>query len=102
MAGRQIAAANAKEKCRVLRAVVRANLLGERKAGEGGHEKKDARVRRRIAFPPAVYAARGGGTVLALDWALAALESDPEPGPDLVPTFKDRCLERGSRGNDGG
>ncbi|TDW61576.1 ParB family chromosome partitioning protein [Novosphingobium sp. PhB55] len=78
VAGPQIAAANAREKGKALKAIIRAHL-----AGEGGREKKEGWVPRWMAFPPSTYTARGGvGTVLAHDRALAALEPDPDGGVD--------------------
>ncbi len=70
VAGEQIAAANAKEKGKTLKAIIRAHL-----AGEGGRTKKEGWVPRWMAFPPSAYTPRGGGdTVAAHARAMAAME----------------------------
>jgi ParB family chromosome partitioning protein len=92
VAGEQIAAANAKEKGKTLKAIIRAHL-----AGEGGRTKKEGWVPRWMAFPPSAYTPRGGvGTVAAHARATAAMEepeeaaeesdaSQPESGSFLAP-----------------
>ncbi|GFE77421.1 ParB N-terminal domain-containing protein [Novosphingobium sp. TCA1] len=55
VAGEQIAAANAKEKGKTLKAIIRAHL-----AGEGSRTKKEGWVPRWMAFPPTAYTPRGG------------------------------------------
>ncbi|WP_334186066.1 ParB/RepB/Spo0J family partition protein [Novosphingobium sp.] len=78
VAGEQIAAANAKEKGKTLKAIIRAHL-----AGEGGRTKKEGWVPRWMAFPPSAYTPRGGvGTVAA--HARAFAEPDGE-SPDGEP-----------------
>ncbi|GFE77031.1 ParB N-terminal domain-containing protein [Novosphingobium sp. TCA1] len=70
VAGEQIAAANAKEKGKTLKAIIRAHL-----AGEGGRTKKEGWVPRWMAFPPSAYTLRGGvGTVAAHARAMTAME----------------------------
>ncbi len=92
VAGEQIADANAKEKGKTLKAIIRAHL-----AGEGGRTKKEGWVPRWMAFPPSAYTPRGGvGTVAAHARATAAMEepeeaaeesdaSQPESGSFLAP-----------------
>jgi ParB family chromosome partitioning protein len=92
VAGEQIAAANAKEKGKTLKAIIRAHL-----AGEGGRTKKEGWVPRWMAFPPSAYKPRGGvGTLAAHARATAAMEepekvaeegdaSQPESGSFLAP-----------------
>ncbi len=59
VAGEQVAAANARETGKTLKAITRAHL-----AGEGGRTKKERWVPRWMAFPPTAYTSRGGvGTV---------------------------------------
>ena len=55
VAGETIGAANAKEKGKVLKQIVRDHL-----AGAGGRTKVGSWVPRWLAFPPAAYTARGG------------------------------------------
>jgi ParB family chromosome partitioning protein len=70
VAGEQIAAANAKEKGKTLKAIIRAHL-----AGEGGRTKNEGWVPRWMTFPPSAYTPRGGvGTVAAHARAMAAME----------------------------
>lgn len=67
VAGQQVAAVNAKEKGKSLKAIIRAHL-----AGEGGRPKKEGWIPRWMAFPPASYTPRGGvGTVAAHARAVA-------------------------------
>ncbi len=72
VAGEQIAAANAKEKGKTLKGIIRAHL-----AGEGGRTKKEGWVPRWMAFPPTAYTPRGGvGTVAAHARAFSAPEAE--------------------------
>jgi ParB family chromosome partitioning protein len=59
VAGATIAAANAGEKTKVVKTIIRGHL-----EGADGREKREGWVPRWMAFPPAAYTARGGvGTV---------------------------------------
>jgi len=83
VAGEAVASANAGEKSKTLKAIVRDHL-----DGTNGRAKRDHWVPRWMAFPPAAYTARGGvGTVQAHAKAQAAREierrapGDDEPDP---------------------
>ena len=77
VAGEPVAAANAKEKGKTLKRIVRDHL-----AGENGRAKVDGWVPRWMAFPPAAYTTRGGvGTVKAAALVAAARRRDNEPEP---------------------
>lgn len=83
VAGPTVAAANAGEKGKTLKAIIRDHL-----AGAGGREKREGWVPRWMTFPPSAYTARGGvGTVAAhasaLDRAEAKADFDPEAEPPL-------------------
>lgn len=83
VAGPTVAAANAEEKGKTLRGIIRDHL-----AGAGGRAKREGWVPRWMTFPPSVYTARGGvGTVAAhasaLDRADAKADFDPEAEPPL-------------------
>lgn len=72
IAGDVVAEANAGQKGKTLKGIVRDHL-----AGNGGREKRDGWVPRWMTFPPSAYTARGGvGTVEAHVRAMRA------PGPD--------------------
>ncbi len=82
VAGEQVAAANAREKGKALKAIIRAHL-----AGEGGRTKCEGWVPRWMVFPPSSYTERGGvGTVAARARAFArpASEADDSNMPDGV------------------
>jgi len=65
VAGPQVAAANAGEKGKGLKAIIRDHL-----AGAGGRVKREGWVPRWMAFPPSAYTPRAGvGTVAALERA---------------------------------
>ena len=83
VAGETVASANAGEKTKTLKRIVRDHL-----DGTNGRDRRENWVPRWIAFPPAAYTARGGvGTVAAHAKAQAAREierrspSDDEPDP---------------------
>ena len=83
VAGETVASANASEKTKTLKRIVRDHL-----DGTGGRDRRENWVPRWMAFPPAAYTARGGvGTVAAHTKAQAAREierrspSDDEPDP---------------------
>lgn len=77
VAGETVAAANAGEKAKTMKKVVRDHL-----AGENGRAKVEGWVPRWMAFPPSAYTQRGGvGTVKAHALVAAAREPDPEPDP---------------------
>lgn len=96
VAGPRVAEANAKEKGKTLKAIVRAHL-----AGADGRDKVEGWVPKWMAFPPDAYTPRGGvGSVaahrlvtaareqLAEDAAGEGTEGDAEAqgqGPDLSP-----------------
>jgi len=92
VAGESVAAANANEKGKTLKRIVRDHL-----EGANGRERRETWVPRWMAFPPDAYTARGGvGTVKAAALVAAALTPDepdpnapdavvtPEPAPDAV------------------
>jgi ParB family chromosome partitioning protein len=75
--GEAIASANAGEKAKTLKRVIRDYL-----DGANGRPKVDGWVPRWLAFPPSAYTARGGvGTVEAAE-LVAAARADNEPEPD--------------------
>jgi ParB family chromosome partitioning protein len=83
VAGEAVASANAGEKSKTLKAIVRDHL-----DGTNGRTKRDHWVPRWMAFPPAAYTTRGGvGTVAAHAKAQTAREierrtpGDDEPDP---------------------
>ena len=83
VAGETVASANAGEKTKTLKRIVRDHL-----DGANGRDRRESWVPRWMAFPPAAYTARGGvGTVAAHAKAQAAREierlrpSDDEPDP---------------------
>ena len=83
VAGETVASANAGEKTKTLKRIVRDHL-----DGANGRDRRENWVPRWMAFPPAAYTARGGvGTVAAHAKAQAAREiervrpSDDEPDP---------------------
>jgi len=83
VAGETVASANAGEKAKTLKRIVRDHL-----DGTNGRDRRENWVPRWMAFPPAAYTARGGvGTVAAHAKAQAAREierlrpSDDEPDP---------------------
>lgn len=87
VAGESVAAANAGEKSKTLKAIVRDHL-----DGTNGRAKRDAWVPRWMAFPPIAYTARGGvGTVAAHARALAAREVERDPGSDDKPASSRSC-----------
>jgi ParB family chromosome partitioning protein len=79
VAGRTVADANAKEPGKVLKTIIRDHL-----AGANGRPKLEHWVPKWMTFPPDAYTARGGvGTVSAHAVALAALERDRAPDPEM-------------------
>jgi ParB family transcriptional regulator, chromosome partitioning protein len=77
VAGETVAAANAGEKTKTMKRIVRDHL-----AGENGRAKREHWVPRWMAFPPKAYTTRGGvGTVAAHARAVAATLPDDEPDP---------------------
>lgn len=83
VAGETVASANAREKTKTLKRIVRDHL-----DGTNGRERRENWVPRWMAFPPTAYTARGGvGTVAAHAKAHAAREierrvpGDDEPDP---------------------
>jgi len=88
VAGEAVAAANATEKTKAMKTIVRDNL-----GGENGREKVAGWVPRWMAFPPSAYTTRGGfGTVAAHARVAAAAaeeevqldENDAESGPEML------------------
>ena len=81
VAGENVAAANAQEKTKTMKRIIRDHL-----AGENGRAKVEGWVPRWMAFPPAAYTARGGvGTVAAHAKAEAAREIEAQSGGDDEP-----------------
>ncbi len=81
VAGDSVAAANAKEKGKTLKRIVRDHL-----DGMGGSAKVEHWVPKWMAFPPSAYTARGGvGTVKAHAKVEAARHIDVEPEPPATP-----------------
>ncbi|HEU4961966.1 MAG TPA: ParB N-terminal domain-containing protein [Sphingomonas sp.] len=77
VAGETVAAANAVEKAKTLKTIVRDHL-----AGANGRSKVEGWVPKWMAFPPAAYTARGGvGTVRAAELVAAARSTNDEPAP---------------------
>lgn len=77
VAGEAVASANAGEKTKTMKRIVRDTL-----AGENGRAKVDGWVPRWMAFPPSAYTTRGGvGTVAAHAKAVTASTPDDEPDP---------------------
>ncbi|EZP79352.1 ParB-like protein [Novosphingobium resinovorum] len=77
VAGPLVATANAGEKTKTLKAIIRDHL-----AGAGGRAKREGWVPRWMAFPPTAYTARGGvGTVAAHARALAERSAAFEEPP---------------------
>ncbi|TPG18767.1 chromosome partitioning protein ParB [Sphingomonas koreensis] len=77
IAGESVAAANAGEKTKTMKQIVRDHL-----DGVSGREKREHWVPKWMAFPPSAYTGRGGvGTVAAYGKAGAALVPDSEPDP---------------------
>lgn len=80
VAGAEVAAANATEKTKAMKAIISDSL-----AGTNGRAKIEKWVPRWLAFPPSAYTARGGvGSVRAHAKAVAALAL-PEPDGDTDP-----------------
>lgn len=76
-----VAASNANEKAKTLKAIIRDAL-----DGTNGRDKKDRWVPRWMQFPPSGYSARGGvGTVAAHDAVMRAkaAHDSPTAGPDM-------------------
>jgi ParB family transcriptional regulator, chromosome partitioning protein len=81
VAGETVAAANAGEKVKTLRAIF-ADHLG----GANGRVQVEGWVPRWMTFPPSAYTPRGGvGTVTAHALVEAARLPDDEPDPDATP-----------------
>ncbi|MPS67232.1 MAG: chromosome partitioning protein ParB [Novosphingobium sp.] len=99
VAGATVAAANAKEKGKTLRGIIRDHL-----AGAGGREKREGWVPRWMAFPPSAYTERGGvGTVEAHRRAGREIEPDQsadEPGEDDSPGGTVDFVSEASEDND--
>lgn len=78
VAGDAVATANAGEKTKVLKSIIRDHL-----GGENGRAKVTGWVPKWMAFPPSAYTARGGvGSVEAAALVAAARADRHEPGPD--------------------
>ncbi len=78
VAGKLVAEANAGEKAKTLRGIIRDHL-----AGTGGRTKREGWVPRWMAFPLSAYTQRGGvGTVEAHARAFPAADSGPNLGSD--------------------
>jgi ParB family chromosome partitioning protein len=76
--GASIAAANASEKTRTVKAIISDHLTGE-----NGREKQEHWVPRWMAFPPSAYTTRGGvGTVAAAERAKWLMEEDEPSEPE--------------------
>jgi len=81
VAGDPIATANAGEKAKTVKKIVRDHL-----DGADGRAKIERWVPRWMAFPPSAYTTRGGvGTVSAHAKVEAARRTDPEPQPPATP-----------------
>jgi len=81
VAGETVASANAGEKTKTLKKIVRDHL-----DGADGRAKVERWVPKWMAFPPAAYTARGGvGTVSAHAKLEAARPADDEPDPTAPP-----------------
>jgi ParB family chromosome partitioning protein len=79
VAGETVARANAGEKAKTMKRIVRDHL-----DGANGRAKVDGWVPRWMAFPPSAYTARGGvGTVAAHAKAAAARAQGDEPDPGV-------------------
>ena len=80
VAGDIIARANAGEKAKVLKSIVRDHL-----AGANGRIKVEGWVPRWMAFPPSAYTARGGvGTVNRHERIAELIAAQPEPEPPVA------------------
>ena len=87
VAGESVAAANAGEKSKTFKAIVRDHL-----GGTNGRAKRDGWVPRWMAFPPTAYTTRGGvGTVAAHANALAAREIERKAGGGDEPASGRSC-----------
>ena len=76
--GASIAAANASEKTKTVKAIISDHLTGE-----NDREKKEHWVPRWMAFPPSAYTTRGGvGTVAAAERAKWLMEEDEPSEPE--------------------
>jgi len=81
VAGETVASANAGEKTKTLKKIVRDSI-----DGADGRTKVERWVPRWMAFPPAAYTTRGGvGTVSAYAKVEAARAVDTEPQPPATP-----------------
>jgi len=81
VAGETVASANAGEKTKTLKKIVRDHL-----DGADGRRKAERWVPKWMAFPPAAYTVRGGvGTVAAHAKVEAARPAEPEPQPPASP-----------------
>ena len=81
VAGETVASANAREKTKTLKKIVRDHL-----DGADGRRKAERWVPKWMAFPPAAYTVRGGvGTVAAHAKVEAARPAEPEPQPPASP-----------------
>ena len=81
VAGETVASANAGEKTKTLKKIVRDSI-----DGADGRTKVERWVPRWMAFPPAAYTTRGGvGTVAAYAKVEAARAVDTEPQPPATP-----------------
>jgi len=78
VAGEAVAQANAGEKAKTMKSIVRDHL-----AGENGRPKVENWVPRWMAFPPSPYTTRGGVGTVAAHAKIAALVTpdDPDPNP---------------------
>ncbi|WP_324698919.1 ParB/RepB/Spo0J family partition protein [Novosphingobium sp. RL4] len=93
VAGKLVAEANAGEKAKTLRTIIRSHL-----AGADGRTKREGWVPRWMAFPPSAYTQRGGvGTVAAHARAFASPESE-----DDEPQQAEGCDGEGGESAEGG
>lgn len=77
VAGEEVAAANAGEKAKTLKQIVRDHL-----DGANGRAKVEGWVPKWLAFPPAAYTARGGVGSVAAHARVQAARAEREPEPD--------------------
>jgi ParB family transcriptional regulator, chromosome partitioning protein len=80
VAGRHVAQANASEKTKVLKQIIRDQL-----AGAEGRGPTERWVPRWMRFPPAAYTDRGGVTMIAAHARTIAVEPEPEAPDEIDP-----------------
>ena len=82
VAGESVAASNASEKTKILKAIIRDTLEGNH-----GRDKRDRWVPRWMQFPPSAYSQRGGVGTVAANAKVAAAKAQhetPQPDPDAL------------------